>query len=74
MTTMETDEIDVRVRQQLGLLTEEEVAALAGNDVLTVRNWRTTREGPPFTKLGRRALYRIEAVKQYLIDREKQTA
>jgi hypothetical protein len=57
--------------RQLGLLTEEDVAALAGADVTTVRNWRSQRSGPPFTKIGRRALYRVEAFQKWLRDREE---
>jgi Helix-turn-helix domain len=57
--------------RQLGLLTEEEVAAIAGADVSTVRNWRSQRSGPPFTKIGRRPLYRVEAFQEWLKAREK---
>jgi hypothetical protein len=57
--------------RQLGLLTEEDVAALAGADVSTVRNWRSQRSGPPFTKIGRRALYRVDAFQEWLKAREE---
>ena len=58
---------------QLGLLSEEDVAALADVDVGTVRNWRAQRSGPPFTKIGRRPLYRVEAFQRWLKEREEET-
>ena len=66
-------ERDSRVRSQLGLLSEEDVAAVADVDVATVRNWRAQRSGPPFTKIGRRPLYRIASVLRWLEEREEST-
>jgi hypothetical protein len=57
--------------RQLGLLTEEDVAALAGADISTVRNWRSQRSGPPFVKIGRRPLYRMESFQRWLKEREE---
>ena len=56
----------VEIQRELGVLTEAELAALADNDVRTVKNWRTQRSGPPYVKLGRRAFYRIESLKAWL--------
>jgi hypothetical protein len=58
---------------QLGLLTEEHLAVLADVEVKTVRDWRVKRTGPPFTHLGRRPLYRVEAFLKWLRDREEET-
>ena len=69
----DVSELDARMRFQLGLLSEEDIAALADVDVATVRNWRAQRSGPPFTKIGRRPLYRVEAFQRWLRDREEET-
>lgn len=61
------------LRRDLGLLTEEDIAALAGVEVKTVKEWRTQRTGPPYTKFGRRPLYRTESVLRWLKDREEVT-
>lgn len=61
------------LRRQLGLLSEDELAALAEVDVGTVRNWRAQRYGPPFVKIGRRPLYRVEAFQKWIREREEET-
>jgi hypothetical protein len=58
---------------QLGLLTEKHLAVIAGVEVKTVKEWRAERRGPPFTRLGRRPLYRVEAFQEWLRDREEET-
>lgn len=40
----------------LGLLSEQEVADLYGVSVGTLRNWRVSGKGPPFTKLARNTI------------------
>lgn len=54
-------------------LTPEELC-LRWNGVLTAKtlaNWRYTGEGPSYTKLGGRIVYRIEAVERYEQERER---
>ena len=62
-----------RLRRELGLLTEDEIARLAAVKVKTVRNWRTTRAGPPFTRLGEVVVYRREAFLAWLQKQETDT-
>jgi hypothetical protein len=72
--TIEKDHTrELELRRELGLPIEEEVAALAGAEVKTVVNWRAARTGPPFTHLGRRPLYRVQALLEWLKSREEDT-
>lgn len=48
----------------------DELASQLGISVATLTRWGSARQGPPFTKIGRRSLYRREAVRQWLRDRE----
>lgn len=52
------------------LLTTVEVAALCRVPATTLRYWRHLGDGPPGFKLGKRVLYRREAVEAWLRDRE----
>jgi predicted DNA-binding transcriptional regulator AlpA len=52
--------------RELGLMTEAELAAMVGNDVHTLKNWRSQRSGPRFVKLGRRTFYRLESFRAWL--------
>lgn len=72
---MDTLEIDLGAvtRRDLGLLTEDEIAAVAGVDAKTVKNWRVQRSGPPFTKMGKAVLYRREAFLKWLAENERVT-
>lgn len=54
-----------------GFLTEDECARELGRNPRTLRRWRDLRQGPPVTKLGRQTLYRREAVRAWLLSREK---
>jgi Helix-turn-helix domain len=64
---------DVALRDRLGLLTEDDIAVIAGVEVKTVRQWRSERTGPPFTKIGRRPLYRVDALQRWLAAGEQET-
>jgi len=44
----------VKAAQYLGLATQ------------TLANWRFTRQGPPYSKLGRRIVYRLEDLDAFL--------
>ncbi len=52
-------------------LVTRELAELLRTAESTVRYWRHTRTGPPSIKVGRRVLYRREAVLTWLVDRER---
>jgi phage terminase Nu1 subunit (DNA packaging protein) len=50
---------------------EKELAAFIGTKPRTLQRWRTTGEGPAFTRIGpRRILYRADAVQSWLNERE----
>jgi hypothetical protein len=55
-----------------GYLDQETLAAQLGRTVRTLQLWRAMRVGPPITMIGRRPLYRIEAVKAWLGSQEIQ--
>ncbi len=54
------------------LLDERQLAARLGLSVSTLRNWRVTRRGPVFVKLGARAVrYRPADVERFIADGER---
>jgi len=55
--------------QHPSLLNEQEVAALTGMSVGTVRRWRLLRRGPAFKKLGAAVRYRVQDVEAWLAGR-----
>ena len=48
------------------LLNENELAELTGLAVGTLQQWRCTKNGPPYLKLGRAVRYRASDVLQWL--------
>ena len=48
---------------------EDEVAQLTRLAVQTLRNWRHQRRGFPYIKLGRRVLYPLKDIEQFLEER-----
>lgn len=48
------------------LLSESELSEITGVAVQTLRNWRCTRQGPPFYKLGRAVKYSPTAYSKWL--------
>jgi len=53
-----------------GWLTREELAAELEVSVDTLARWETTKNGPALARVGRRVLYRHEAVLEWLESRE----
>ena len=54
------------------LLDERELAARLGLSLSTLRNWRVARRGPPFVKLGLRAIrYRPGDVEAFIAAGER---
>ena len=51
-------------------LTEPELAAELRVCRMTVRRWRVLGEAPPVTRIGRRILYRRDAVQSWLASRQ----
>jgi hypothetical protein len=55
----------VNLLERFGLITEEDLAALLGCSVKTLKN-RSRSQLPAFVKAGRRRLFREESVRAYL--------
>jgi DNA-binding transcriptional MerR regulator len=53
------------------LLTEDEAARLLRVAPRSLRRWRAIGTGPPYTRAGRRVLYRRAAVLKWLQDNER---
>ena len=49
-----------------GYLSQQELAAQLNLKLRTLQLWEARREGPPVTRLGKRPLYRREAVAAWL--------
>ena len=58
----------LEIRKQLGLLTEEELAAALGNSPSTLELWRGSGsgKGPAWVKLGKRIFYRLQDVENWI--------
>lgn len=54
-----------------GWLTRAQVAAEIGLSADTLARWETRRIGPPCVRIGRKVLYRAEAVREWLISLER---
>jgi hypothetical protein len=55
----------------LGLIHEGQLADEVHRSLATVRRWRRLKIGPPYIVWGRDIWYRISAVEQWLISRER---
>jgi hypothetical protein len=53
-----------------GWLTREELGAQLGLSPSTLKRWEGSRTGPPCVRLGRRIVYRLEAVRDWLREQE----
>ena len=53
------------------LMTTGEAAAYLRLQKQTLEAWRLRGVGPVFLKLGRRVLYRKEAVEKFMVERER---
>jgi hypothetical protein len=54
-----------------GYISEEDYARGRGVSMRTAQRDRQLRQSPPFTRLGRKIYYRIEAVKEWLRSQEE---
>lgn len=59
------------LRRELGLLSEAEMAEIAGVEPRTVQDWRTQRIGPPYVKIGKTVLYPVEAFRRWVAENVK---
>ena len=56
-----------------GYMTEDEMARQRSLSKRTLRNERARGDGPPFVRINHRALYRIDAFREWLKSREQKT-
>lgn len=56
----------VYLRQRLGLLTQEELAAMLDVTPATLAEWRRLKQGPDFVKTGKGVMYREIDVQDWL--------
>jgi hypothetical protein len=54
-----------------GYLSEEEYARQRGVSIRTCQRDRALRQAPPYTIIGRQVYYRIEAVRAWMLTRER---
>ena len=55
-----------------GLLTEQELAAEIGKAARTLARWRNLGVGPPYLVIGETIFYRAEAVREWVLSKERQ--
>ena len=55
-----------------GYIDEHEYCRQRGVSLRTAQRDRQLRQAPPYTTVGKRVLYRIEAVRAWLLDQERQ--
>lgn len=66
--------MEVEVLLMNDLLTLVEVATRLRVPEATLRYWRTRGEGPKGFKVGRRVVYRVDAVERWVSEREAAAA
>lgn len=54
-------------------LKDTEAAEIMGLAVQTLRNWRVSRRGPGFSKIGRSVRYTPEAIEQFMQENKVET-
>lgn len=57
----------------MDIIDTKEVAILTGTPESTLRFWRHTNQGPTSFKIGRRVVYRREAVLNWIAQQESAT-
>jgi len=58
----------------IGWLNRSELAEELGLSIDTLQRWETRRFGPPCVRVGRKVLYRMEAVRDWLREQEARKA
>jgi hypothetical protein len=53
-----------------GWLSRDELGAQLGLSASTLKRWEGARTGPPCVRVGRRIVYRLEAVRDWLREQE----
>lgn len=55
-------------------ISRQELGVQLGVSVDTLARWETRRIGPPCVRIGRRVIYRVQAVREWLVRQEARTA
>jgi predicted DNA-binding transcriptional regulator AlpA len=55
------------LRQELGIISTEELAAALDIPLSTVVTWRSRGGGPNFVRLGKHVQYRVEDVRAWIL-------
>lgn len=56
-------------REEFALLPQQEAAGILCTTVRSLERWRIQGRGPPFVRVGRRALYRATDLERWLASR-----
>lgn len=65
---LQTHTTALQIRGSLGLMTEEDLAAvLKLNSVSTLATWRSQRKGPPYVKLGKKVFYTVRDLGEWIV-------
>jgi hypothetical protein len=56
----------VLLRERLGVVTQDEFAAILDVTAETVREWRRLKQGPDFVKTGKGVMYREVDIQEWL--------
>jgi len=59
IATPDVADVVKKVRELVGLVNEEEMAAILQVSYATLATWRTRRRGPPSIKLGKKVFYAL---------------
>ena len=68
--TTPTDQPAAAIGVLDGWLSREELGAQLGLSASTLKRWEGSRTGPPCVRVGRRIVYRLEAVRDWLREQE----
>ena len=61
--------MSINIQTPIRNIDEKKAASMLGVAVQTLRNWRHTRKGPAYIKLGRAVRYRLDDLVEYLDQR-----
>ena len=61
-------EIASRVRSAIGLVNEDEAAAVIGVEPSTLATWRSQGKGPEYVKLGKGVFYTVNDMSKWVND------
>ncbi len=74
MDNQQNESPDPTPRVLDGWVTRKQVAAELSVSIDTLQRWQNRRDGPPCVRVGRKVLYRAEALREWLLGRERTPA